>query len=77
MSTKPFLVFTEDVPKMKKKKRLWLIWLKYLLRADNSNLKTTLTQIIITVIHKSISDYKKCPIFKKVIPNVSNKVADN
>lgn len=82
MSTKPFLVFTEDVPKMKKKKKdsrenICLLWLKYLLRADNSNLKTTLTQIIITVIHKSISDYKKCPIFKKVIPNVSNKVADN
>lgn len=82
MSTKPFLVFTEDVPKMKKKKKdsrenICLIWLKYLLRADNSNLKTTLTQIIITVIHKSISDYKKCPIFKKVIPNVSNKVAYN
>lgn len=84
MSTKPFLVFTEDVPKKKKKRKrkdsrenIWLIWLKYLLRADNSNLKTTLTQIIITVIHKSISDYKKCPIFKKVTPNVSNKVADN
>lgn len=53
MSTKPFLVFTEDVPKMKKKKKdsrenICLIWLKYLLRADNSNLKTTLTQIIIS-----------------------------
>lgn len=73
LSTKPFLVFTEDVPKMQKKnakkkkdsrENIWLIWLKYLLRAENSNLKTTLTQIIITV------------IFKKVTPNVSC-VADN
>lgn len=44
---------------------IWLKWLKYLLRADNSNLKTTLTQIIITVIHKSVSDYEKCPILRK------------